>query len=99
MQYSEKLRGYIEESWMGKSPFQERKQIEKRVVCGFDAKKSQPSKRANPHENWLFWRRVWDSNPRYREVHLISSQARYDHFDNSPCNFRPPQLSVFRDDP
>ena len=32
----------------------------------------------------LFWRRVWDSNPRAREGYLISSQARYDHFDNSP---------------
>ena len=30
------------------------------------------------------WRRRWDSNPRYREVQLISSQSRYDHFDTSP---------------
>lgn len=30
------------------------------------------------------WRKRWDSNPRAREDYLISSQARYDHFDNSP---------------
>ena len=29
------------------------------------------------------WRSGWDSNPRYREVHLISSQARYDRFDTA----------------
>ena len=34
----------------------------------------------------LFWRKRWDSNPRYREVQLISSQSRYDHFDTLPCN-------------
>ncbi len=36
------------------------------------------------------WRSGWDSNPRYREVHLISSQARYDHFDTAPylLNYR-----------
>ena len=32
-----------------------------------------------------FWRRRWDSNPRYLAVHRISSAARYDHFDTSPC--------------
>ena len=26
----------------------------------------------------------WDSNPRAREDYLISSQARYDHFDTLP---------------
>ena len=31
-----------------------------------------------------FWRKRWDSNPRYREVQLISSQSRYDHFDTLP---------------
>ena len=30
------------------------------------------------------WRRVWDSNPRAVARKLISSQPRYDHFDNSP---------------
>ncbi len=30
------------------------------------------------------WRKRWDSNPRAREDYLISSQARYDHFDTLP---------------
>lgn len=30
------------------------------------------------------WRRRWDSNSRAREDNLISSQARYDHFDTPP---------------
>ena len=30
------------------------------------------------------WRRRWDSNPRALADNLISSQARYDHFDTSP---------------
>ena len=30
------------------------------------------------------WRRRWDSNPRALADYLISSQARYDHFDTSP---------------
>ena len=30
------------------------------------------------------WRSEWDSNPRAREGYLISSQARYDHFDTPP---------------
>ncbi|CAB1255357.1 protein of unknown function [Ruminococcaceae bacterium BL-6] len=32
----------------------------------------------------LFWRKRWDSNPRDLAVYLISSQARYDHFDTLP---------------
>ena len=32
----------------------------------------------------LIWRRRRDSNSRAREGNLISSQARYDHFDTSP---------------
>ena len=32
----------------------------------------------------LSWRRRWDSNPRALADNLISSQARYDHFDTSP---------------
>ena len=35
----------------------------------------------------FFWRKRWDSNPRAREGYLISSQARYDHFDTPPCVF------------
>ena len=30
------------------------------------------------------WRKRWDSNPRDLAVYLISSQARYDHFDTLP---------------
>lgn len=33
------------------------------------------------------WRRRWDSNPRALSDYLISSQARYDHFDTSPYVF------------
>lgn len=33
------------------------------------------------------WRKRWDSNPRAREGYLISSQARYDHFDTAPYMF------------
>ena len=33
---------------------------------------------------FFYWRCGWDSNPRYREVQLISSQSRYDHFDTTP---------------
>lgn len=32
------------------------------------------------------WRKRWDSNPRAREDYLISSQARYDHFDTLPSS-------------
>ena len=32
----------------------------------------------------FYWRKRWDSNPRAREDYLISSQARYDHFDTFP---------------
>ncbi len=35
--------------------------------------------------NSFLWRKRWDSNPRAREDYLISSQARYDHFDTLPC--------------
>ena len=42
-----------------------------------------PNKKA-PFGVLFVWRRRWDSNPRYREVQLISSQSRYDHFDTSP---------------
>ena len=41
-------------------------------------------KRAQDAPFFSVWRRRWDSNPRYPEVQLISSQSRYDHFDTSP---------------
>ena len=57
-------------------------------------KKFLPKKRRKARSNRAFlgdiffvrlrWRRRWDSNPRYPEVQLISSQSRYDHFDTSP---------------
>ena len=50
--------------------------------------KDKKEKSRNPHGYWIFrWRRRWDSNPRAREGYLISSQARYDHFDTPPCVF------------
>ena len=53
-----------------------------RVIFRADAKKE---KSRNPHGYWIFrWRSGWDSNPRAREDYLISSQARYDHFDTAP---------------
>ena len=34
---------------------------------------------------FYFWRKRWDSNPRARVAdNLISSQARYNHFDTLP---------------
>ena len=55
---------------------------ENRVVFGAGIKKK---KSRNPHGYWIFrWRKRWDSNPRAREGYLISSQARYDHFDTLP---------------
>ena len=52
----------------------------------------------NPHKRLVYadfrWRSGWDSNPRAREDYLISSQARYDHFDTAPYmlnrRFSPP---------
>ena len=53
-----------------------------RVIFGAGTKKK---KSRNPHSYWIFrWRSGWDSNPRAREDYLISSQARYDHFDTAP---------------
>ena len=50
--------------------------------------KDKKEKSRNPHGYWIFrWRRRWDSNPRDLAVYLISSQARYDHFDTPPCVF------------
>ena len=37
-----------------------------------------------PRRTPFCWRRVRDSNPRAIARKLISSQPRYDHFDNSP---------------
>ena len=39
----------------------------------------------NPVFSRTLWRRRWDSNPRALADNLISSQARCDHFDTSPC--------------
>ena len=56
-----------------------------RVIFGAGTKKE---KSRNPHGYWIFrWRSGWDSNPRAREDYLISSQARYDHFDTAPYMF------------
>ena len=33
---------------------------------------------------FLFWRKVWDSNPRARKGKRFSRPPRYDHFDNLP---------------
>ena len=46
--------------------------------------KNKAHKRLQPFVSWAFWRKRWDSNPRAREDYLISSQARYDHFDTLP---------------
>ena len=55
---------------------------EKKAIFGVGIKKK---KSRNPHGYWIFrWRKRWDSNPRAREGYLISSQARYDHFDTLP---------------
>jgi mannose/cellobiose epimerase-like protein (N-acyl-D-glucosamine 2-epimerase family) len=43
-----------------------------------------PKIRKNTAFSALLWRKRWDSNPRAREDYLISSQARYDHFDTLP---------------
>ncbi len=43
--------------------------------------------RINTGFSELLWRKRWDSNPRAREDYLISSQARYDHFDTLPYIF------------
>lgn len=53
-------------------------------------KNEQKEKAWNRLDYRLFqWRRVRDSNPRDGiTVKLISSQPRYDHFDNSPCIFQ-----------
>ena len=63
-----------------------------RVIFWVGVKKE---KSRNPHGYWIFrWRSGWDSNPRAREDYLISSQARYDHFDTAPYmlsrRFSPP---------
>ena len=56
-----------------------------RVIFRAGTKKK---KSRNPHGYWIFrWRSGWDSNPRAREDYLISSQARYDHFDTAPYMF------------
>ena len=41
-------------------------------------------KPANTRFTGFEWRSGWDSNPRALADNLISSQARYDHFDTAP---------------
>lgn len=66
-----------------------------RVIFRAGAKKE---KSRNPHGYWIFrWRSGWDSNPRAREDYLISSQARYDHFDTAPYMFSRRFSSLFSD--
>ena len=66
-----------------------------RVIFGAGTKKK---KSRNPHGYWIFrWRSGWDSNPRAREDYLISSQARYDHFDTAPYMFSRRFSSLFSD--
>ena len=56
-------------------------------------------KSRNPHGYWIFrWRSGWDSNPRAREDYLISSQARYDHFDTAPYMLNRRFSSLFFDE-
>ena len=62
-------------------------------TVAFESRRLFSPKQKTP-EGVLFWRRRWDSNPRYREVQLISSQSRYDHFDTSPY-MRPISQALF----
>ena len=67
-----------------------------RVIFGAGTKKK---KSRNPHGYWIFrWRSGWDSNPRAREDYLISSQARYDHFDTAPYMLNRCFSSLFFDE-
>ncbi len=67
-----------------------------RVIFGAGAKKE---KSRNPHGYWIFrWRKRWDSNPRARDGYLISSQARYDHFDTAPYMLNRCFSSLFFDE-
>ena len=43
-----------------------------------------------------FWQSGWDSNPRALADYLISSQARYDHFDTAP-NIAPKGATALTD--
>ncbi len=64
-----------------------------RVIFRAGTKKK---KSRNPHGYWIFrWRSGWDSNPRAREDYLISSQARYDHFDTLPYAFAARGVAAF----
>ena len=42
------------------------------------------TEKAQSVQLWALWRSGWDSNPRALADNLISSQARYDHFDTAP---------------
>ena len=43
---------------------------------------------ANPWVYWTLWRRRWDSNPRYREVQLISSFIAVCYIHGFSCQFQ-----------
>lgn len=76
---SEKLQGIKIRAVLSKTM---ERTAENRVIFRVGIKKK---KSRNPHGYWIFqWRKRWDSNPRAREGYLISSQARYDHFDTLP---------------
>ena len=59
-------------------------------ACGrvalFSSPPLKPPLKNAPTCGWCipYWRKRWDSNPRALADYLISSQARYDHFDTLP---------------
>ena len=53
-------------------------------ICQYFSTNFFTKKAAGKNLLLFIWRCGWDSNPRYREVQLISSQSRYDHFDTTP---------------
>ncbi len=53
-------------------------------ICGQDVSKTQQKTGLTLRFARISWRSGWDSNPRALAGYLISSQARYDHFDTAP---------------
>ena len=59
-------------------------------TCGrvalFSSPPLKPPLKNAPTCGWCipYWRKRWDSNPRALADYLISSQARYDHFETLP---------------
>ena len=64
-------------------------------ACGrvalFSSPPLKPPLKNAPTCGWCipYWRKRWDSNPRALAGYLISSQARYDHFDTLPYSVLP----------